>query len=78
MRTNYWYSEGWPKKEGSYQLEGISISTAKKLLKEKGGSACTCFFDRDGSFTDTREIELKGNNTTKVHLSNSKHWNKKG
>jgi hypothetical protein len=76
MKINYWQSEGWPEKNGSSECPGISVTEAKRLLKEKGGTAFTAFFDRDGGFLETRKIELKGNNTTKVHLSNSKHWNK--
>jgi hypothetical protein len=29
-----------------------------------------------GGLVESREIELKGNNTTKVHLSNLKNWDK--
>jgi hypothetical protein len=78
MRINYWHSESWPEKNGSCESAGISITEAKRLLREKGGAAITCFFDRDGGLLETRKIELKGNNTTKVHLSNSKYWNKLG
>jgi hypothetical protein len=76
MRLNYWHSEGWPEKAGSYELAGISVSEAKKHLKEKGGAAITCFFDKDGGLLETREIKMEGNNTTKARLSNSKHWSK--
>jgi hypothetical protein len=78
MRINYWNSEGWPEKSGSCEAVNVSVSEAKKQLKEKGGTAFTAFFDREGGLLETREIKLKGNNTTKVHLSNSKYWNKAG
>ena len=71
MKINYWHSEGWPK-TGSYELTGISVSEAKKHLKEKGGAAFTASFDRDWNLLGTRTIELKGNNTTKGHLSTPK------
>jgi hypothetical protein len=70
MRVNYWHSEGWPEKTGSCKSADISITEAKKLLRKKGGTAIICFFDRNYNLLETRKIELKGNNTTKVRLSN--------
>ena len=43
-------------------ISGISITRAKQLLKEFGGSAWTCHIDRDGGCFETSEIKLKGNN----------------
>lgn len=58
MRLHYWMSE-----DGSEQEDGISITYAKKLLKEKDGSAWTCHCDRDGGVFEVTEIKLKGNNS---------------
>lgn len=42
-----------------------SVSEAKKLLKQKGGSAWTEHFDRDGSYQECTPIVLGNNaNTT--------------
>jgi hypothetical protein len=71
MRVNYWKSDGWPE-PGSYELADISVTGAKKHLKEKGGVAFTAFLDRKWNLVGTRNIELKGNNTTKVHFPNEK------
>jgi hypothetical protein len=71
MKLNYWHSEGWPEKNGSGESVGISITDAKRLLRKRGGTAVTCFFDRDGGLLETRKIELNGNNTRKARLSNS-------
>lgn len=46
-----------------YVVEGISVTAAKKLLKEFGGSAWTEHCERDGSCFETTPIELKGNNS---------------
>jgi hypothetical protein len=62
VRVNSWSSEGYPDKPGSRAKDNIAVSEAKRLLREEGGTACTCFFDRDGSFVETRDIQLKGNN----------------
>jgi hypothetical protein len=39
------------------------ISTAKKLLKEKGGHAWTEHYERDGGLFEVTQIELTGNNS---------------
>lgn len=44
-------------------LSGISITHAKKLLKEYGGSAWTEHIDRDGGVFEVSEITLEGNNS---------------
>ena len=44
-------------------ISGISIKHAKELLKEYGGCAWTCHFDRDGSLFETTDIKMKGNNS---------------
>ena len=44
-------------------LSGISISAAKQLLKQYGGSAWTEHCDRDGSLFEVSEIKLQGNNS---------------
>jgi hypothetical protein len=60
MKINYWRPAD--ESAGSEtELAGISVSEAKKLLKEKGGAAWTCLFDRDGSYQDTWEITLGKN-----------------
>ena len=44
-------------------LGGISVTTAKKLLKEHGGTAWTEHCDRDGSCFEVTSITLMGNNS---------------
>lgn len=44
-------------------LGGISVTTAKKLLKEFGGAAWTEHIDREGGCFEVTEIKLKGNNS---------------
>lgn len=44
-------------------LGGITVTAAKKLLKEYGGSAWTEHIDRDGSCFEVTEIKLTGNNS---------------
>ena len=63
MKINYWESS-----DKSESEEGISISEAKTLLKEKGGSACTFHIDRDGCVFETTPIKLNQNNS--VHKYN--------
>lgn len=43
--------------------EVCSILYAKKMLKEKGGSAWTEHYDRDGGLFEVSKIEVKGNNS---------------
>jgi hypothetical protein len=71
MRIHTWVSA-----DGNEEKRGISVSEAKRLLKEFGGVAGTEFYDRDGTFLGIRDIELKENNTTKVKLSNAPYWKK--
>ena len=40
-----------------------SISNAKKLLKQQGGTAWTEHIDRDGTVFETSEIRLNANNS---------------
>lgn len=40
-----------------------SVSTAKKLIKQFGGSGWTYHMERDGTVFDATNIELKGNNS---------------
>jgi hypothetical protein len=68
MRINCWHSEGWPE-PGSCELVDISITQAKKHLREKGGTAIACFLDRKYDLLGTRKIELKGDNSTKALIS---------
>ena len=49
--------------EVGYQVSGISVTRAKKLMKEFGGTAWTHHMERDGGVFDTTEITLKGNNS---------------
>ena len=44
-------------------LEGISITAAKKLLRQFGGAAWTNHIERDGGVFETTEIKLTGNNS---------------
>jgi len=44
-------------------LGGISVTDAKKLLKQHGGSAWTEHIDRDGGCFEVTEIRLNGNNS---------------
>lgn len=44
-------------------IGGISVTTAKKLLKEYGGTAWTEHCERDGGCFEVTPIELKGNNS---------------
>lgn len=44
-------------------LEGITITYAKKLLRQHGGIAWTCHCERDGSVFETTEITINGNNS---------------
>lgn len=44
-------------------LGGITITAAKKLLKQYGGSAWTEHIDRDGGVFEVTDITLKGNNS---------------
>jgi len=44
-------------------LGGISITTAKNLMKQYGGIGWTDHCERDGSVFETSEITLKGNNS---------------
>lgn len=44
-------------------LGGISVTDAKKLLKQHGGSAWTEHIDRDGGCFEVTEIKLNGNNS---------------
>lgn len=59
----------WPDCEHFQSVEsedticGISVTTAKKLLKQFGGTAWTAHIDRDGGCFETSEIKLAGNNS---------------
>jgi len=44
-------------------LAGVSISRAKKLLRQFGGSAWTAHIERDGGLFETTAITLGGNNS---------------
>lgn len=44
-------------------LGGVSVTTAKKLLKAYGGTAWTEHIDRDGGCFEVTEIKLSGNNS---------------
>ena len=45
------------------EVGGITITTAKRLLKEFGGQAWTNHCDREGSIFEVSKIMLKGNNS---------------
>ena len=56
----------------------VNVSTAKKLLKQKGGSAWTEHYDRDGSLQETTPIVLGNNaNTTYRAIYNTSRCYKK-
>lgn len=71
MRLHYYqFPEGAPKEaveeyceEGENTVMGCSITTAKKLLKQYGGSAWTEHLERDGGLFEVTEITIKGNNS---------------
>ena len=44
-------------------LGGVSVTTAKKLLRKYGGSAWTEHIDRDGGCFEVTQITLTGNNS---------------
>lgn len=44
-------------------LGGVSVTTAKKLLRQYGGSAWTEHIDRDGGCFEVTPITLTGNNS---------------
>lgn len=44
-------------------IGGISVTRAKQLLKQYGGTGWTEHIDRDGSCFEVTNIELKGNNS---------------
>lgn len=44
-------------------LEGISVTAAKKLLRQFGGTAWTEHIERDGGVFETTDIRLTGNNS---------------
>ena len=61
--------EGWQEcehfrcTEADYIVRGLTVTAAKKLLREFGGSAWTEHYERDGGIFETTEIMLKGNNS---------------
>lgn len=66
-------SEGYPRSIAEEDREhvkyvddtigGITVTAAKKLLKEFGGAAWTEHIDRDGGCFEVTEIHLTGNNS---------------
>jgi hypothetical protein len=65
VKINYWQSEGWPEKNGSSEYADLSVTEAKRFLKEKGGTAFTAFFDRKGVLLGTKKIEVENKVATK-------------
>lgn len=49
--------------EAEFTVGGITVTEAKRLLKEFGGIAWTDHCERDGCCFETTEITLKGNNS---------------
>lgn len=49
--------------EAEFIVMGISISGAKKLLKQYGGSAWTEHCERDGTVFEVTEIKFNSNNS---------------
>lgn len=46
-----------------FEIQGIKVSAAKKLLKEYGGKAYTLHCERDGGVFEVTDITLQGNNS---------------
>lgn len=44
-------------------IEGVSVTTAKQMLRKFGGCAWTEHCERDGSVFETSDIKLEGNNS---------------
>ncbi len=44
-------------------LGGVSVTTAKKLLRQHGGAAWTEHIERDGTCFEVTPITLSGNNS---------------
>lgn len=44
-------------------VDGISVTSAKELLRKYGGSAWTEHYERDGTLFEVTEIHLTGNNS---------------
>ena len=71
MRLHYYqFPKGTPEEilrehceEGEDTIMGCSITTAKKMLKQFGGTAWTDHIERDGGVFETTEITLEGNNS---------------
>lgn len=61
--------EGWTEcvhfqsLEAKDTISGLSVTAAKKLLKQFDGTAWTAHIDRDGGCFETTEIKLAGNNS---------------
>lgn len=49
--------------DAEYQVGGITVTEAKRLLKAFGGIAWTNHCERDGGCFETTAITLKGNNS---------------
>lgn len=49
--------------DAEYTVEGISITEARKLLWQFGGTAWTEHIERNGGVFETSEIRLTGNNS---------------
>ena len=71
MRLNYYrFPDGTDKSilneycdENEDTMYGISVTTAKKMLKQYGGSAWTEHIDRSGSVFEVTDIVINGNNS---------------
>ena len=60
------FPEGYEERDEANKwrhIEGIKVSTAKKLLRQYGGQAYTYHIDRDGTVFETTPITVKGNNS---------------
>ncbi|GHU74933.1 hypothetical protein FACS1894188_04680 [Clostridia bacterium] len=49
--------------DAEFEVSGISITRAKELLRQFGGSAYTQHIDRGGGVFEVTPIKLKGNNS---------------
>lgn len=49
--------------EAGQDIDGLCVSTVKKLIKRYGGGGYTLHCDRSGSVFETSAIKLSGNNS---------------
>ena len=60
------FPKGYEKRDEAKEwrrIEGITVSAAKKLLRQYGGQAYTYHIDRDGGVFEVTDITLNKNNS---------------